>query len=497
MSKEISFKEDARTRLANGAIKLADAVRHTMGPTGSNVAIDRKYGGTFVTNDGVTIAKHVDLSDNIENMGVQIVRQASMRTNDVVGDGTTTSIVLAAEMIKNGMKCINDGANPIVLRSQMEAAKSVMVSYLKKNAMKLDEDNYNDIERVATVSCQDKEMGKTIAQMFKQVGKHGAITVETGNVDGVETEVVSGVSMDEGYVHPFMVTNPERMEAVIENPYILIVDRTIDSIRDVIPVLQQLGESGVNELVIIADDVKGDALANFIANKQQGNFFALCIKADGYGDRKRDIMEDIAAAVGTKVFSESTGNPLSKATIQDLGRAKRVECRKNRTVIFGGSGDVDARVNAILDELKSAGTDFDKEKCERRLARISGGVGVIRIGGATDVELTERKMRIEDAIEATKAARDGVVYGGGVALREAAENCVEVSTNLMDVVFSAAVSINKQVSENTGMDITENAEVLDPLKVVVTALENATSVAGSLLTTQCAIAEEKLTEEKK
>ena len=520
MAKQIVFSDEARQKLLAGVKKLADAVRVTMGPKGQNVVLDKKYGPPVITNDGVTIAKEIDLEDPFENMGAQLVKEASTKTNDVAGDGTTTAVVLAYAIISEGLRNVAAGANPMVMRRGIEKAVAVIVEALKK--MKRDVTTREERAQVATISAQDPNVGELIADAMEKVGSDGVITVEESQTLGLELEHVEGMQFDNGYISPYMVTDPARMEAVWENPKILITDKKISSIQDVLPLLEKLAQSGKKELVIIAEDVEGEALATFVLNKLRGTFHVLAVKAPAFGDRRKEMLKDIAVLTGGTVITEELGRKLDSATLDDLGEARKVVCTKDETVVVEGRGDqkeITARVNEIKSVLDNTKSDFDKEKTAERLAKLTGGVAIIKVGAATEVEMKEKKHRIEDALQATKAAvEEGIVPGGGVALLQAA-SAVD-SLKLFGDELTGAMIVRKalemparQIAENAGregsvivseimkakpghgfdaetmkMDVDMFAEgIIDPLKVTRTALQTAASSGALYLTTRAAV----------
>ena len=528
MAKQIVFNIKAREALKRGVDTLADAVKITLGPKGRNVVLDKGYGSPTITNDGVTIAKEIELEDKVENMGAAIVKEVATKTNDVAGDGTTTATLLAQAIIGEGMKNIAAGASPVSIRRGIERATEVIVKKLHDMAIPISASKKSEIAQVATISAKDRAIGEKIAEVIQQVGKDGVVTVEQSQTFGIEHEVVEGMQFDRGYVSPYMITNAERMEAVYENPYILITDKKISAISDILPLLEKLAKTGRKELVIIADDVEGEALATLVVNKLRGIFHTLAVKSPGYGDRKKEILADIAVVTGGKVISEEIGLKLENVDLEALGEAKRVIATKDNTTIVGGKGkkqDIEKRTNQIRVQLGNTTSEFDKEKLQERIAKLSGGVAVIRVGAATEVEQKEKQHRIEDAVSATKAAVDeGIVPGGGVALircTDALEKlldekstltkdeqvgveimCRAIRKPLMQIAENAGVSGEVVVAEvekkrgnigyNAATDEYEDmveAGIIDPAKVTRSAVQNAASAAAMLLTTEGVVAE--------
>jgi len=523
MPKDIKFSEEARAGLRNGIDKLANTVKVTLGPKGRNVVLDKGFGSPTITNDGVTIAKEIELKDKFENLGAQLIKQVAEKTNDVAGDGTTTATVLAQAMINEGLKNIAAGANPMALRRGIEKATNKAVESLKKNAKPVS--GKEEIAQVASISADNKQVGELIAEVMDMVGRDGVITVEEGQSIGIEKEVVEGMQFDQGYLSAYMVTDTARMEAEITDPSILITDKKISSAQDIVPVLEKLVNAGKKELVIIAEDVDGEALTTLVLNKLRGVFNTLCIKAPGYGDRKKEMLADLATLTGGQVISEDTGSKLDDENIIDmLGRARKIVADKDKTVIVEGKGEqasIKARVSQIKAQIEKTESDFDKEKLQERMAKLSGGVGVIKVGAATEVELKESKHRIEDAVEATKAAlEEGIVSGGGVALVDVIKSLEEVESADADekvgvkLVRKALEAPIRQIAQNAGMDgsviieevrrkekgVGYNAAsgeyvdmikegIIDPLKVTRSALQNAASVASLVLTTEAAVAD--------
>ncbi len=529
MAKQILFDERARRALKSGIDKAAHAVRVTLGPRGRNVAIDKGYGGPTITNDGVSIAKEINLRDRFENMGAEIVKEVASKTNDIAGDGTTTAVVLLQALVEEGMKHTAMGLSAMGVRTGIEAAAGEVVETLKKQSKKIETDE--EIRQVATISAESEDIGRKIAEVIKKVGKDGVVTVEESQSLEIESEYVEGLEFDKGYISAYMITNPERMEAEYRDPLVLITDKKISSIQEVLPVLEKVAQSGKKDLVIIADDVDGEALSTFVVNKLRGTFNVLAVKAPGYGDRKKEQLQDIAVTVGATVLSEEVGIKFENATLQMLGRANRIVASKERTVIVGGKGKkaaIEERVAQIRKQLEMIDSKFDREKLEERLAKLTGGVAVIRVGAATETEMKYLKLKIEDAVNATKAAIDeGIVPGGGTALVKAAqklsvsleEGRKKMSAEMVvgyEVVLKALEMPLRQIAMNAGKDagvIVERVRagkghsgydavrgeivadmlaegIVDPVKVTRTGLERAASAAAILLTTEAAIAEE-------
>ncbi|MCF7860009.1 chaperonin GroEL [Patescibacteria group bacterium] len=529
MAKQIIFDEKARLALKRGADQLANAVKVTLGPKGRNVVIDRSYGSPIVTKDGVTVAKEIELEDKFENIGASIVKEVASRTNDAAGDGTTTATVLAQAIINNGLKLVAAGVNPNENRRGIEARVAEIVAELKKMSKIIS--TKEEIAQVGSISANDEEIGKIIAEAMNSVGKEGVITVEEGQSFGIEKEVVEGMQFDKGYVSPYMISNSETMKAEMNDPYILVTDKKIASLQEILPFLEKLAQSGKKDLVIIAEEIEGEALATFVVNKIRGTFNVLGIKAPGFGDRRKAMLEDIAVLTGARVISEEVGLKLDKAEIEDLGRARRVVASKDSTTIIDGAGDkklIEERVAQIRKEKELSDSDFDQEKLQERLAKLSGGVAVIKVGAATETEMKEKKYRIEDALNATKAAvEEGVVPGGGLALAIACYGLdfagFEKELKDPNLLSAGARIINqsvlepiRQIASNAGVDgslilqriIEENknakevrgynaangefvdmikAGIVDPTKVVRSALENAASAAMMFLTTEAVI----------
>lgn len=520
------FDEAARHALKRGVDQLANAVKVTLGPKGRNVVIDKGYGSPTITKDGVTVAKEIDLEDKFENIGAELVKEVASKTNDVAGDGTTTATVLAQAMVAEGIKNITAGANPLAVKRGMEKAVEAVIAELKKIAKPVSGD---DIEKVASISANDPEIGKTIAEAMKKMGPEGVITVEESQSFGVETEVVQGMRIDKGYTSPYMVTNSDRMEAEYTDAYILVTDKKISSIQDILPILEKVVQSGKKEIVIVCDDIDGEAQATLIVNKMRGAFHALAVKAPGFGDRRKELLQDIAIVTGATLITEDVGRKLDSINIEDLGSAHKVVATKDHTTFVDGKGDkalITARVAQIKKNLENTDSEFDREKLQERLAKLAGGVGVIRVGAATEVEMKEKKHRIEDAVAATKAAiEEGIVPGGGVALLRALPALDAVKTDgeesiglsLLRRALEAPIRV---IAENAGKDGSVVAEevkklkgsdgynaakdvyedlvlagIVDPAKVTRCALQNAASIAGMFLTTECVITEKPKKEE--
>ncbi|MET7932605.1 chaperonin GroEL [Streptomyces sp. NPDC005322] len=523
MAKILKFDEDARRALERGVNKLADTVKVTIGPRGRNVVIDKKFGAPTITNDGVTIAREVEVEDPYENMGAQLVKEVATKTNDIAGDGTTTATVLAQALVREGLKNVAAGASPAALKKGIDAAVKAVSDELLATARPID--SKTDIAAVAALSAQDKQVGELIAEAMDKVGKDGVITVEESNTFGLELDFTEGMSFDKGYLSPYMVTDQERMEAVLDDPYILIHQGKISSIQDLLPLLEKIIQAGASKpLLIIAEDVEGEALSTLVVNKIRGTFNAVAVKAPGFGDRRKAMLGDIAALTGATVIAEEVGLKLDQADLDVLGSARRVTVTKDDTTIVDGGGkpeDVQGRIAQIKAEIETTDSDWDREKLQERLAKLAGGVCVIRVGAATEVELKEKKHRLEDAISATRAAvEEGIVSGGGSALVHAAK-VLEDSLNLQGdeatgaaVVRRAAVEPLRWIAENAGLEgyvitakvaelpkghgynaATEEygdlvkAGVIDPVKVTRSALENAASIASLLLTTETLVVE--------
>ena len=521
MAKEIKYGIEARKALEEGVNKLANTVRVTIGPKGRNVVLDKSYGAPLITNDGVTIAKDIELEDAFENMGAQLVKEVAAKTNDVAGDGTTTATVLAQAMINEGMKNLAAGANPIVLRKGMKKATDCAVEAIAHMSEKVT--GKDQIAKVAAISAGDEEVGQMVADAMEKVSNDGVITIEESKTMKTELDLVEGMQFDRGYISAYMATDMDKMEAVLDNPYILITDKKISNIQEILPVLEQIVQSG-SKLLIIAEDVEGEALSTLIVNKLRGTFNVVAVKAPGYGDRRKEMLKDIAILTGGQVISEELGLELKDTTMDMLGRAKSVKVQKENTVIVDGEGakeDIDARVAQIKAQLEETTSEFDKEKLQERLAKLAGGVAVIRVGAATETEMKEAKLRMEDALNATRAAvEEGVVSGGGSAYIHASKKVAELvktlsgdekigaqiilkalEAPLFHIAYNAglegAVIINKvrESEVGTGFDAYKeeyvnmiDAGILDPAKVTRSALQNATSVASTLLTTESVVA---------
>ena len=524
MSKLIMRGDEARKALQAGVDALADTVKITLGPKGRNVVLDKKYGAPLITNDGVSIAKEVELPDPFENMGAQLVKEVSTKTNDVAGDGTTTATLLAQAMIHEGLKNLAAGANPIVVKKGMAKAVEAAVAEVKKQAKKVD--GSNDIARVGAVSSGDEEIGKLIADAMEKVSADGVITIEESKTAETYSEVVEGMQFDRGYITPYMVTDTEKMEAVIDDAYILITDKKISVISDILPLLEQLVQAG-KKLFIIAEDVEGEALSTLIVNRLRGTLNVVCVKAPGFGDRRKEMLQDIATLTGGTVVSADLGYELKDATVDMLGHARQVKVTKENTTIVGGAGDKDAiasRIGQIRNQIEAATSDFDREKLQERLAKLAGGVAVIKVGAATEVEMKDKKLRIEDALNATKAAvQEGVVAGGGTApinaipaVRELCDTLEGDERTGAKIVLKALEAPLRQIAKNAGLEgsviidkiISANkpnygfdaqnevyvedmiaAGIVDPTKVTRSALENAASVAEMVLTTESLVAD--------
>ncbi len=525
MAKQLIFSDEARRALKNGVDILANAVATTLGPKGRNVALDRKYGSPTITHDGVTVAKEIELKDPFENMGAQLLKEAATKTNDIAGDGTTTSTVLAHAMVSEGLKNLAAGANPMLLKRGIEAAAKAVAEAIHEQAIAIT--TKEEIGSVATISAQDVEIGKLIADVMDKVGKDGVITVEESKGLEFETEYVEGMQFDRGYISPYFVTDNEHMEASLEDPYILIYDKKISAAADMVPLLEKMIQVGKREIVIIAEDVDGEALATLVVNKIRGMINVIAVKAPGFGDRRKAMLQDIAILTGATVISEETGRKLESASIEDLGRAEKVTTDKDNTTIVGGKGNLSAikgRIEQIRVEIDNTTSDYDREKLQERLAKLSGGVAIIRVGAATETELKEKKHRVEDALSATRAAvEEGIVAGGGVALVNAVAALAELKMDSTDAQIGVNIVRNaleipmRRIAENAGKDgsvVVENVRqkqaatgnkhlgynvlteeygdlvisgVIDPAKVTRGALENAASIAAMILTTEALI----------
>lgn len=524
MAKDLFYGEESRRKLLSGVDKLADTVKITLGPKGRNVLIEKSYGSPLITNDGVSIAKEVELEDQVENMGAQLVKEVATKTNDVAGDGTTTATLLTQAIVREGFKNVTAGANPMVLKRGIDGAVEVAVDYLKNSAKKVDDKE--SIAQVASVSAGDQEIGRLISEAMDKVGKDGVITVEESKSLGTTLDVVEGMQFDRGYLSPYMAANSEKMEAVLDHPYILLTDKKISNIQEIVPLLEDIMKSG-SKLLIVADDVEGEALATLVVNKLRGTLDVVAVKAPGFGDRRKAMMEDIAILTGGTVISEELGYELKETTIDMLGRAETVKVNKDRTVIVNGNGsrtEIKERIDSIRAEVEETTSDFDREKLQERLAKLAGGVAVINAGAATETELKDKKLRLEDALNATKAAvEEGIVSGGGVALIGAIPAVTEYADSLEGDMRTGAKIVERaleepvrQIAENAGFEgsvvvskVKESPEgigfnaasdeyvnmidagIVDPVKVTRSALQNAASVSGMLLTTEAGITEIK------
>ena len=524
MAKEIKYGADARAALMSGVDQVANTVRVTLGPKGRNVVLDKSYGAPLITNDGVTIAKEIELKDPYENMGAQLVKEVATKTNDVAGDGTTTATVLAQAMVNEGMKNLAAGANPIIMRKGMKKATDCAVEAIKKMSSKVNGKEH--IARVASISAGNDEVGAMVADAMEKVSGDGVITIEESKTMQTELDLVEGMQFDRGYISAYMCTDMDKMEAVLDNPYILITDKKLANIQEILPLLEQVVQSGA-KLLIIAEDVEGEALTTLIVNKLRGTFNVVAVKAPGYGDRRKEMLQDIAILTGGKVISEELGLDLKETQLSDLGRAKSVKVQKENTVIVDGEGDkadIQARISQIKKQIEETTSDFDREKLQERLAKLAGGVAVIRVGAATETEMKEAKLRMEDALAATRAAvEEGIIAGGGSAYIHATKEVAEMAAGLegdektgANIVLKAleaplyhiaanaglegSVIINKVKEMETGWGFDAlkeeyvnmvDAGILDPAKVTRSALQNATSVASTLLTTESVVADIK------
>ena len=525
MAKDIIFGEDARKALQSGIDKLANTVKITLGPKGRNVVLDKKYGAPLITNDGVTIAKEIELDDPFENMGAQLVKEVATKTNDAAGDGTTTATLLAQALVREGMKNIAAGANPIVLKKGMDQAVDTAVETIVANSKKIE--GSDEIARVGAVSAADENIGKLIAEAMEKVTADGVITLEESKTAETYSEVVEGMQFDRGYIAPYMVTDTDKMEAVLDDAYILITDKKISNIQEILPLLEQIVKAG-KKLLIIAEDVEGEALSTLIVNKLRGTFTCVAVKAPGFGDRRKEMLQDIAILTGGQVISSELGLELSETTMEQLGRARQVVVQKENTIIVDGAGnsdDIKARVGQIKSQIENTTSDFDREKLQERLAKLSGGVAVIKVGAATEVEMKEKKLRIEDALAATKAAvEEGIVAGGGTALINAMPAVKKLVDKLSgdektgaQIVYKALEEPVRQIAVNAGLEgsvIIDKiirsrkvgygfnaytseyvdmipAGIVDPTKVTRSALQNAASVASMVLTTESLVADKK------
>ncbi|HLD21886.1 MAG TPA: chaperonin GroEL [Patescibacteria group bacterium] len=521
MAKQIHFSEEARQQLMAGVNMLANAVKVTLGPKGRNVVLDKGYGSPTITKDGVTVAKEIVLADSNQNLGAELVKEVATKTNDVAGDGTTTATVLAQAIAREGYKVVAAGANPISIKHGIDKGVLAIVKELKKNAKKVD--TKEEIAQVAAISANDQEIGEVIAEAMEAVGNDGVITVEESQTFGIEKEVVEGMQFDKGYASPYMITNPDRMEAVYNNCFILITDKKISAVSEIVPLLEKLAQSGKKELVIISEDVEGEALTTLILNKLRGTFHTLVVKAPGFGDRRKEMLQDIAVLTGARVISEEVGLKLENAEIADLGQAQKVIATKDNTTIVEGKGNkkaIDERVQAITKQYEQADSDFDKEKLAERKAKLAGGVAVIKVGAATETEMQEVKHRVEDALAATKAAvEEGIVVGGGTALVRAIHVLDTVRATGeekvgLEILRRALEEPVRQIAENAGKDgaviankikelkgnqgynaakdVYEDllaAGIVDPTKVTRSALENAASISSLILTTEALVSE--------
>jgi chaperonin GroEL len=520
MAKEIKFSEDARRAMLRGVDALANAVKVTLGPKGRNVVLEKKFGSPLITNDGVSIAKEIELEDAFENMGAQLVKEVATKTNDVAGDGTTTATVLAQAMIREGLKNVTAGANPMVIRKGIEKAVKAAVEELKAISKPIE--GKQSIAQVASISSADEEVGQLIAEAMEKVGNDGVITVEESKGFVTELEVVEGMQFDRGYVSPYMITDTDKMEAILDNPYILITDKKITNIQEILPVLEKVVQSG-KQLLIIAEDVEGEAQATLIVNKLRGTFTCVAVKAPGFGDRRKAMLQDIAALTGAQVITEELGLELKSTTVDQLGSARQIRITKENTIIVDGSGnsaDIQARVNQIRAQLEETTSDFDREKLQERLAKLAGGVAVIKVGAATETELKERKLRIEDALNSTRAAvEEGIVSGGGTALvnvykavaavkadgdeqtgvnivlrsleepiRTIAANAGQEGSVIVERLKNEAIGVGYNAATGAWVNMFE-AGIVDPAKVTRSALQNAASVAAMFLTTEAVVAD--------
>jgi len=524
MAKQIVFTEDARRSLKKGIDRLADAVKVTLGPKGRNVSLDKKFGAPTVTHDGVTVAKEISLEDPSENMGAQLLKEAATRTNDVAGDGTTTATVLAQAIVIEGMKNLAAGANAMLVRRGIERSVEAVVNYIRSEAIPVE--GQKEIAQIATISAADEQIGQLIAEVMAKVGKDGVITVEESRGTDFETDFVEGMQFDRGYISPYFMTNPERMEAEIDNPYILITDWKISAVPDILPILEQMTQQGRRDIVIIAEDVDGEALATLVVNKLRGTLNVLAVKAPGFGDRRKEMLQDIAVLTGGQVISEETGRRLESTTLKDLGAARRVVANKDHTTIVEGKGSqaaIQARVRQIKAQIEETTSDYDREKLQERLAKLSGGVALIKVGASTEVELKYRKTRVEDALSATRAAvEEGLVPGGGVALLNAVHALDDLhfegdERTGVNVLRRALDEPTRQLAINSGKDgsvivdgirraqkeyqndhygydvLTGSYQdmvatgIIDPAKVTRSAIQNAASIASMILTTEALI----------
>ena len=521
MAKSILFGEEARRSMQRGVDKLADAVKITLGPKGRNVVLDKKFGAPLITNDGVSIAREIELEDPYENMGAQLVKEVATKTNDVAGDGTTTATLLAQAIIREGLKNVTAGSNPMLIRQGIKKAVEVAVEEIKKGSKQVD--GKEDIARVAAISAADEEIGSLIADAIEKVGTEGVITVEESKTMTTELEVVEGMQFDRGYLSSYMVTDAEKMEAVLDNPYILLTDKKVSNIQELLPVLEQIVQQG-RKLLIIAEDIEGEALATLVVNKLRGTFTCVAVKAPGFGDRRKEMLQDLAVLTGGEVVAEELGRDLKEVTLDMLGTAESVKVSKENTVIVNGKGnkiEISDRVSQIKRQIEETTSEFDREKLHERLAKLAGGVALIKVGAATETELKERKLRIEDALAATKAAvEEGIVAGGGTAYVNAMKEVAKLTADVIDVkvgidiVRRALEEPVRQIAQNAGLegsvivDKVMSSEagigfdalrgeyvnmiqrgIVDPTKVTRSALQNAASVASTFLTTECVVAD--------
>jgi chaperonin GroEL len=520
MAKDIRFDEEARRGLEAGVNKLADAVKVTLGPRGRYVVLEKKFGAPTITNDGVTIAKEIELDDPLENMGAQLVKEVAVKTNDVAGDGTTTATLLAQVIVREGLRNVAAGANPLAIRRGIEKAVAAVVAHIGEVAKEIE--TKEEIADVGAISAADTEIGARIAEAMDKVGKDGVITVEESQTFGIDIETVEGMQFDKGYISPYMITDPDRMEAVLQDPYILLANQKISAINDILPVLEKVMQAG-KQLLIISEDVEGEALPTLVLNKLRGTFTSVAVKAPGFGDRRKRMLEDIAIVTGGEVVSEELGTKLEGVTLESLGRAKTVKITKDDTTIIDGAGSEDAikaRINQLKTEIENSDSDFDKEKLQERLAKLSGGVAVIKVGAATEVELKEKKHRIEDALQATRAAvEEGIVAGGGVPLVNSIGvlddvKCDEDEAVGVSIVRRALTAPLKTIADNAGFEgsvVVEKVKglavgeglnaatgeygdllkmgIIDPVKVVRTALQNAASISSLILITEATVSD--------
>ncbi|MFA5013068.1 MAG: chaperonin GroEL [Candidatus Paceibacterota bacterium] len=521
MAKQIFYSEEARAKIKAGVDKLANAVTVTLGPKGRNVVLGESFGSPTITNDGVTIAKEIELEDKIENIGAQIVKQVAEKANDVAGDGTTTATLLAQSLIREGLKNVTAGANPLAIKHGLEKGVEVIVSELKKMSKSISTEQ--DYARVATISAEDKDLGALIAKTIVEVGKDGVVTIEESKTLGMEKEIVKGLQFSEGYISAYMVNNVERMEAKLEDPYILITDKKISSIQEILPILEKIVQTGEKDILIIAEDVDGEALTTLIVNKLRGTFNAVAVKAPGFGDRKKEMLQDIATVTGGQYISEELGLKLDAIELNALGRARRIITNKEKTIIVEGKGkktEIEKRINQIRTQISASDSDFDKEKLQERLAKLAGGVAVIKVGAATEVEQKARKHKVEDALSATRAAiEEGIVPGGGVALLRCQKALGELKLKgeekvAIDILMRTLEDPIRKIADNAGKDGAVVASevkkmaaahgynaaedkyedlmevgIIDPTKVVRSCIQNAVSAASMLLTTECVVVE--------